>query len=394
MAEDLRYRRLQLKQPQVGNRYPMFEKMREAGPIIRKDGVVRTTTREAATIVFRNPDWFSSVFPNIGNTRPMIPIQIDPPEHRRYRRIFDPLFSRKEIAGLREPIAKLVNELIDGFFEKGECTFDREFAIPLPSQVFLTFVGLPLSDLDLLLELKDGIIRPGYRERLAPDDLEGMRKIQDATGQRIYEYFQTSLDERRKRPTDDMLTRLLTSEFDGYRLTDEEILDTFFLMLIAGLDTITNSLTLFYTQFVDRPDLRTQIVEHPELIPAAVEELLRWETPTPGVPRVATRDGEILGCPVHAGDQIQVDLGAANTDRDFLPDADQLRFDRPTNRHYSFSGGIHRCLGSHLARQELRVALREWHRRIPDYALKPGVELIWPPGLRSVENLVLTWPIS
>ena len=129
-----------------------------------------------------------------------------------------------------------------------------------------------------------------------------------------------------------------------------------------------------------------------------MEELLRWETPTPGVPRVATRDGEILGCPVHAGVQIQVDLGAANTDRDFLPDAHELRFDRPTNRHYSFSGGIHRCLGSHLARQELRVALREWHRRIPDYALKPGVELIWPPGLRSVENLVLTgitrrWPM-
>jgi cytochrome P450 len=122
-----------------------------------------------------------------------------------------------------------------------------------------------------------------------------------------------------------------------------------------------------------------------------VEELLRWETPTPAVPRVAAQDTEVCGFAIRKGEDISVDLGGADTDPAFQPDAGELRFDRASNPHYAFSGGIHRCLGSHLARQELRVTLREWHRRIPEYRVRPGTEPIWPPGLRSVENLVLEW---
>ena len=186
--------------------------------------------------------------------------------------------------------------------------------------------------------------------------------------------------------------QVLDGEIEGRRLTDEEVLDACFLLLIAGLDTITNSLTLFYFQLANRPDLRVEVATQPEGIPTAVEELLRWETPTPAVFRVATRDDDLCGVPVKQGDVITIDLGAANTDPAYQADACELHLDREPNAHYSFTGGIHRCSGSHLARQELRIAMQEWHRRIPDYRIKAGTTPEWPPGLRSVENLVLEWP--
>jgi cytochrome P450 len=127
------------------------------------------------------------------------------------------------------------------------------------------------------------------------------------------------------------------------------------------------------------------------VIPSAVEELLRWETPVPGVPRFATRDTELGGCPIKTGDAVTISVGAANVDGAEFPDAFTVRFDREANPHLAFGGGIHRCLGSHLARRELRVTLREWHRRIPEYELKPGLELRYQPGLRLVENLELVW---
>jgi cytochrome P450 len=122
------------------------------------------------------------------------------------------------------------------------------------------------------------------------------------------------------------------------------------------------------------------------LIPNAIEEMLRWETPVMSVARVAVEDTELAGCPVHAGDQVMVMIGSANTDEAEFPDADQVRFDREVNRHIAFGGGIHRCLGSNLARLELRVALREWHRRIPDYEVEPGHTLVYTPGIRSIEH--------
>ncbi|MEI8240334.1 MAG: cytochrome P450, partial [Actinomycetota bacterium] len=257
-------------------------------------------------------------------------------------------------------------------------------------QVFLTLMGLPLEDASFLLEMKDGLLRPGYRQGLTdPGEVEALNQ---AVVVKVYDYFQSFVDERRKGvPRDDMMGQVMNGEIEGRRLTDSEILDACFLLLLAGLDTITNSLTLFYHQFANRPDLRLVVATDPDSIPDAVEELLRWETPTPQVYRVAVADDELMGCPVHKGDVVVIDLGAANTDPAFQADAGELHFDREPNPHYSFTGGIHRCSGSHLARQELRIALREWHRRIPDYRLKPGTTPVWPPGLRSVENLHLEW---
>ncbi len=149
---------------------------------------------------------------------------------------------------------------------------------------------------------------------------------------------------------------------------------------------MTASLDCFFGRLAQDPDARRKLVDEPETIPTVVEELLRWETPVMAVARIATGDAEVGGCPISAGEHVMAIIGAANVDDAEFPEAGELRWDRDTNRHLAFGGGIHRCLGSHLARLELRVALREWHRRIPDYCLKPGVELNYTAGIRTLER--------
>jgi len=356
------------------------------------------TTKDAAMEAFRRPEVFSSAatFATLamGSVRPLIPLQIDPPDHLKYRKILDPLFAPRQMAALDESVATLVNDLIDGFVDRGEVDFAKEFSVPLPSQVFLTLLGLPLSDVDLFLKMKDGIIRPDHVTGTSFDSDEA-KAHQRATATSIYEYFETLLDERGTSRGDDLLTELLDAEVDGDRLSREDILDICFLFLIAGLDTVSDTLTCSYAYLAQHPEHRRQLVEDPDLIPSAVEELLRWESPVPnGVPRVATQDVELPnGVKVTEGTAMMVSYGAANVDPVEFPDAFEVRFDREQNRHIAFGGGVHRCLGSHLARRELRITLREWHQRIPDYRIKPGhEELVYPPGLRSVQHLTLVWP--
>jgi cytochrome P450 len=241
--------------------------------------------------------------------------------------------------------------------------------------------------------MKDGIIRPGGATMMEAEkvDPEERTRIQSETAQEIYDYFNAILDEREREPRDDIMSGFLNTEMDGSRLTREDILDICFLFLIAGLDTVTDSLTCFFAFLAQNPEHRRQIAKDPSVIPAAVEELLRWESPVPGVPRMAVADTEVAGCPVKAGTLMMASLGAANVDPAQFGDPMTVRFDRTTNPHIGFGGGVHRCLGSHLARRELRVMMREWHKRIPDYSLKPGSELHYARGLRSVENLELVW---
>jgi cytochrome P450 len=140
-----------------------------------------------------------------------------------------------------------------------------------------------------------------------------------------------------------------------------------------------------FSFLAEHPEHRRQLVENPDIIPNAIEELLRWETPVMMVSRVAVEDTELSGCPVHKGDHAIVVIGSANTDEAEFPDAHEVRFDREVNRHIAFGGGVHRCLGSHLARLELRVALREWHKRIPEYEIEPDHELVYTTGIRSID---------
>jgi cytochrome P450 len=286
---------------------------------------------------------------------------------------------------LEEPVTALANELIDGFGDSAEIDFAQQFSIPFPSEVFLTLLGLPLEELPLLLRMKDGIIRPGHVVG-KPFRHPESAAYQEATARSIYQYFQRVLDQRTLEPRDDLLSRFLTAEVDGDRLSREQILDICFLFLIAGLDTVSASLDCFFFYLAEHPGRRKEVVDDPSLIPAVIEELLRWETPVVAVARVAARDTEVGGCPIKAGEPVMALIGSANTDESELADAQVVRWDRRANRHLGFGGGIHRCLGSHLARMELRVGLQVWHKRIPDYRVRPGAELAFTNGVRSLDT--------
>jgi cytochrome P450 len=382
----------QLMSPELArNPQPLYSMLRENSPVLRVDGVgVVVTSRAGVDEVLRNPDVFSSNMSahDLKTARPLIPLQIDPPAHRTYRKILDPLFAPQRMRALEGPVAELVNDLIDTFVDDDEIDFARQFSVPFPSQVFLTMFGLPLAELPTFLRMKDGVIRPDHvvgHEFGHPET----DAYQQQTADSIYAYFQGVLDQRGGEQRDDLLSHFLHAEVDGDRLTREDILDICFLFLIAGLDTVSASLDCFFGDLAQNPEARRKLVEEPEAIPSVVEELLRWETPVMAVARVATRDTEVGGCPVRHGENVMAIIGAANVDDTEYPDAGELRWDREANRHLAFGGGIHRCLGSHLARLELRVALREWHRRIPDYRLKPGTELTYTAGIRTLETFPL-----
>jgi cytochrome P450 len=384
---------LNLAAPQPGYRQAI-----EAGGCLQPmEGLTLSFSRALTDHVLRHHELFSSVGGiDLGNIRPLIPLNVDPPEHSKYRKILDPLFAPKQMDAQEADITSRVNHFIDAFVDRGECNFSEEFAELLPSSVFLGLMGLPWDELETFLHLRDGILRP---DKLDPDAMflaDTRIAVQRATGREIYAYFDKVCDAREQHPTDDILSHLVTVDIDGEKLTREEILDICFLFLIAGLDTVSDSLTCFYAFLANHPEHRRQLAENPSLIANAVEELLRWESPVPsGVPRIATQDTELPnGMSVAAGTAVMVNYGAANVDPAEFPDAFDVRFDRATNRHIAFGAGVHRCLGSHLARRELRITLREWHRRIPDYSIKPGhEELVYPPGLRSVQDLTLVWPV-
>ena len=364
-----------------------YRAMQEHMPVLRMDGLVMISRHEDVMHALRHPELFSSNMDaiDIGNIRPLIPLQIDPPDHVKFRRLLDPLFSPKEAAKLEPEVRRLVNELIDGFEASGECEFSDEFAIPLPCTVFLALLGLPLDDLDLFLRFKNAIIRP------VGETPEAAKAVQRAAGQEIYAYFQKVVDARRVEPRDDLISGFIAAEVDGHRLTDNDILDICYLFLLAGLDTVTASLTCAVAYLAGHPDRRDAIAADLALVPAAVEELLRWESIVPAVPRVAMNDIEISGETVRAGESVMCMIGAANIDPGEFPDADVVDLERPGNRHLAFGGGVHRCLGSHLARLEMRVALEELHRRLPDYAIKAGETPRYTMGIRAVEYLPLVF---
>jgi cytochrome P450 len=367
----------------------------QGGYLSPMEGMGLSFSRANTDYVLRHHEIFSSrVEMHLGNVRPLIPLNVDPPQHSKYRKLLDPLFAPRRMDEQEDDITRRVNGFIDTFIDRGECNFTEEFAELFPSSVFLGLLGLPEDDLRMFLDLRDGILHP---EKVDPDaraDFTKRKVVQDATGQKIYQYFGGLVDDRREHPTTDIVSRFLAAEVGGDKLTKDDILDILFLFLIAGLDTVSDSLTCFYAFLATHQDHRRQIVEDPSIVPAAVEELLRWESPVAGgVPRVASEDTVLPnGDKVPAGTAVFVSYGAANVDPQEFQDGFDVRLDRIVNPHIAFGGGVHRCLGSHLARRELRITLREWHRRIPEYRLKPGHEhLEYPRGLRHVKDLTLTW---
>ena len=379
----------ELMNPEVArNPQPIFSMLQMATPVFRLDGVgIIVSSRAAVEEVLRNPELFSSSVNahDMKTKRPLIPLQIDPPDHKKYRKILDPVFAPQRMKLLEESTTALVHELIDRFVDSDEIDFAHAFSTPFPSTVFLNLFGLPHEELPKFLAMKDGAIRPDFvtGQPLGHPETEAH---QQANADAIYAYFEKVIADRVGDDRGDLISHFLTTEVDGERMTHEEILDLCFLFLIAGLDTVTASLDCIFAYLAAHPEARHKLATEPDAVPAMVEELLRWETPVMGCARVATRDTTLGNVEINKGEQVMGLLLAANIDPAEFADADQLVWDRDSNRHLAFGGGIHRCLGSHLARLELRIALREWHARIPDYRIKEGVELNFTPGIRTVDT--------
>lgn len=321
--------------------------------------------------VLRDTETFSS-YPNNLVTGPggmgkFIPIELDPPEHTGYRVALQPLFSPNRMKALTDEIRDVINELLDGFAGKGEAEFISEFAHELPTRVFLTLMDWPADDAPMFTEMTDTVLmgKPGASE-------EESSQATVAAGLEMIGYFQKIVDERRANPGDDITSTLIHTEVeleDGKRLlTDEELNRMFFLLLIAGLHTVQGSLAWSIIHLFNNPDQRDALVDDETLIPSAVEEILRIEAAViPG--RAATRDVELGGVQIKKGEQLILMLCSANRDDAEFEDPEELNLERHPNRHLSFGSGAHRCIGSHLARIELSLALEELHRRIPDYEL-------------------------
>jgi cytochrome P450 len=210
-------------------------------------------------------------------------------------------------------------------------------------------------------------------------------------GEQIRAVLRAVIDDRAREPADDLISTLLAAEVDGERLTHDDVMDICYLFFLAGLDTVTASLDCLVAHLAQNRSDRQRLAGDPSLVPAAIEELLRRETPVASVVRITSRDTELSGYRIPARTPVSVLLGAANTDERAWPDAEEARFEREANRHVAFGAGPHRCLGSHLARMELRVALEEWHAAIPDYELAEGTRLRYSPDIRQLDELELVW---
>jgi cytochrome P450 len=320
--------------------------------------------------VLTDPKTFSSYPNNLvtpADFGKFIPLELDPPDHTAYRQVLQPLFSPQRMKKLSDDIRTVVNGLIDEFAPRGQAEFISEFAHELPARIFLALMDWPLEDAPLFTEATDVVLfgKPGGTQ-------EESDQARISAGLTVAGYFQKVIEDRRSNPRDDATSKLINTEValpDGTRLLeDQELILMFYLLLMGGLHTVQGSLAWAIVHLVDNPSQRESIITDPAVIPTAVEEILRIEAAV-AAGRRATRDVELGGVSIAEGDQLLLMLCSANRDPDTFPHPNDFDINRSPNRHLSFGAGVHRCLGSHLGRIELTIALEELHRRIPDYQL-------------------------
>ncbi|MEZ7240687.1 cytochrome P450 [Rhodococcus sp. GXMU-t2271] len=371
--------------------------LRARGPIVYSPhyGGHWIVTRYADIFrILRDAETFSSYPNNLvdAGQGKFIPVEIDPPEHTQYRQALQPLFGPARMTELEPRIRQIVNQLIDGFAASGRCEFVAEFAHALPTRVFLSLMGWPLDDAEQFTEWTDIALQgiPG-----AGEEESARARAEAATN--VFEYFGAFVDRVRSGHEDaesvtaQIIDTPIRMEGVERHLTDEELRRMFFLLLIAGLHTVQGSLAWAMVHLANNPVQRQALIDDSSLVPDAVEEILRIEAAV-SMGRRATRDVEIAGVDIEAGDQLLLLLCSANRDDAEFDDPEAFVIDRGPNRHLSFGAGPHRCLGSHLARLELTVAMEEIHRRIPDYALVDSdPPLMHGTSVRGCVRLPLTF---
>jgi len=375
--------------PMALDRTDGWAHFREAGDVFFAEGIYFLTSAEAVQYGYQHPQIFSSAkaFDIVGSPVPLIPLAVDPPEHVRYRRILDPMLAPRVVNDMEDELRRQINELIDAFAETGHCDIVADVGKLYPTQVFLTLFGMPLEDRDRFAgwvhTINDEVSITGGESNEA----------QAQAGMALFGYLQAFIAEKRKNPGDDMLSRVITLEGEG-EWTDEELLGLCFLFTLAGLDTVTGTIGFMMMHMAKNPELRRRVVADPSLAGPAIEEILRLELPAPLAPRIVMEDIEIGGVKIPKGSMVQMSPAAANRDPRRFDNPDEIDLDNADRGHFAFGGGIHRCLGSHLARRELRLVLEEFHKRIPEYELAEDEvpRVTWPAGTLSLQSLRLKFP--
>ncbi len=356
------------------------------------DGTLTLTRMKDVVAVAKDPEVLGAGAhgPTMGGARPLIPLDLDGPAHTRYRRLLDPLFSARRVARYAADVSALADQLIDGFIGEGRAELRAAFCDPLPSLFFLRLMGLPERDVAQFLSFKDIIL--GHRLPPGMPLPERFAAIREASA-RCYRYLGDEVDRRvaRGESGDNLIGWLLDAEVDGEKLQREQILDIGYLMIIGGLDTAASSLGLILTRLARTPALRQRLLDEPALWDRAIDEFLRFDSPVRSSNRTATRELVFEGERIPAGTTFFLSWAAANVDPEAFPDALSLDLDRKPNLHVAYGSGFHRCLGSQLARMELRAALEQFHRRIPDYRLEEGHALAFDGIVRTVHALPLVW---
>ncbi len=348
------------------------------------DGFWVVTHYEDIREVYQNHDLYSNKgavnFPSlIGENFRMIPLAIDPPEHGKYRMMLNPWFSPKAINALEPEIRIVINDLIDKFIDSGECDAAFDFARVYPVKVFLGIMGFPFEKMDEFLQWEYAILHSEH-------DPEKMKwGVAGAVS-----YLRSFIEKVKVAPDDKLASNIVHATVDGRPITDDEIIGTIFFLWIGGLDTVAATTALFLRRLAMHPDMQESLRSDPSLIPDAIEEFLRVQ-PIVNSSRIAKRDHEIHGVTVRAGERVMGLNLTGNFDPSEFECPRDVRFDRGANRHFTFGGGAHRCLGSHLARKEMAVALGEFLRRVPTFRLKDGVSGPAYPSIIAITRLPVTW---
>jgi hypothetical protein len=290
--------------------------------------------------------------------QPMIQ-QMDPPRHDALRSLLWMVFTPKRVAAMEPRVRELAGGLIDGFIEEGRCDLLHEFSSQLPSLVIGELIGIPPDRHKTFLQWTEALITANPEKQWESNPFES-----------IYAEFAELLEERRRQRRDDLMSALIDAELDGQKLSQEELLGFCFLLVVGGNDTTTNLIANGTVLLAKHPDQRAELIRDAALIPAAVEEMLRYDSPTQALPRRATRDVELHGCKIREGEEVSLIWGSANHDDRRFDDPERFDIHRDDNRHLALGHGVHFCMGSHLARLEGRVAFEELLARVPDYVLE------------------------
>ncbi len=361
--------------------YPIIEDLRERCPIAHTDrygGAWLPVGHDDVAEIAYDTEHFTSRSVVMGNHRPprelapvgiAPPISSDPPFHHGARRVLLPAFAPRAIAKLEPGTRDYCESLLDDLEGRPVVDAAADFAQHIPVRVIADMLGFPPQDADLFRGFVHDVLE-GINEPLEVR-FEGM--------QGLFGYLSAQIDDHLRTPRDDLTTFLIDAEMDGVKLDAAHILGSMALLLLAGIDTTWSAIGASIWHLAKTPADRERLEAEPDLLPVAMEELLRAYSPVT-MARLVKEDMDWHGCPMKADDWVLLSFPAANRDASVFEDADSVIIDREINRHSAFGLGVHRCIGSHLARMELRVALATWLSRFPSFSLADPDAVTWSPG--------------